>query len=76
MLGTALIAAFLAGGWFLVTAWPLQLIAAIRQKDTPAHGIIIGLLHIWRFISDHPLAIGGLTGLLIGDFATLLRLGL
>ncbi|HOB35827.1 MAG TPA: hypothetical protein PKL39_08785 [Bacillota bacterium] len=59
MLGTALIAAFLAGGWFLVTAWPLQLIAAIRQKDSPAHGIIIGLLHIWRFISDHPLAIGG-----------------
>lgn len=75
MLGTALIAAFLAGGWFLVTAWPLQLIAAIRQKDTPAHGIIIGLLHIWRFISDHPLAIGGLTGLLIGDFATGIEVG-
>ena len=75
MFGTALIAAFLAGGWFLVTAWPLQLIAAIRQKDTPIHGVIIGLLHVWRFISDHPLAIGGLTGLLIGDFATGIQVG-
>lgn len=75
MLGTALIAALLAGGWFIFTAWPLQLIAAIRQKDNPLHGVIIGLLHVWRFISDHPLAMGGLTGLLIGDFSTGVQVG-
>jgi len=73
--GYAILAALVAGGWYLFTAWPLQLLAALRKKEAPWQGFVIGLLQIWRFISDHPLPVGGLTGLVIGDFATGIQVG-
>lgn len=75
MFGYALAAFFVAGGWRLVTTWPLKIIIALRQRETIVEGYILGILSLLNQAMNYPLIIGGLTGLIVGDFANGLLVG-
>jgi mannose/fructose/N-acetylgalactosamine-specific phosphotransferase system component IID/mannose/fructose/N-acetylgalactosamine-specific phosphotransferase system component IIC len=75
LFGYALAAFMIAGGWTLFTAWPIKLIVALRQRETVVEGYILGALQVLNNALNYPLIIGGLTGLVVGDFVTGVTIG-